>query len=618
MKSFNESNLKPEILKAIGELGFETPTPIQEKAIPAVLESTQDLIALAQTGTGKTASFGLPIIHCLSDDISTVQAIVLCPTRELCLQITSDLNSFSKYMRNVSVVAVYGGASIETQIKDIKKGPQIIVGTPGRTLDLIKRRVLKIENVRWLVLDEADEMLNMGFREELDSILGNTPEDKQTLLFSATMPDGIRQIASNYMHSPIEISVGKKNIGATNVEHQYFLVRSQDKYVALKRIADMNPSIYSLVFCRTRAETKEVADLLIQDGYSADALHGDLSQSQRDHVMNRFKCKQLQMLVATDVAARGIDISELTHVINYSIPDDPEIYIHRSGRTGRAGKTGISIIITNTRDADRIRTLERMVGKKFAYKPIPSGVEICEKRLINLISKIETVEVNEEQIAPFLNVLNEKLECMDREDLYKRFISVEFNRFLEYYKDSKDINVSASRDRDRGDRNDRDRSDRNDRDRNNRDRSDRDRNRGDRDRNDSERGDRDNSNRGKSFGRQNLVRFFINVGSKQNLKIVDLIGLIKDSTDSRNIEIGKIDILGNFSFFEVKENMVETVMAGFQDAKFGKTKLVVEPSKPENPKTEEESHLRFDKRPRGGNGGDRFNKSGDRRRKKIA
>ena len=535
MKLFNELGLSAEMLQAVTELGFTEPTPIQEKTIPMILEQKRDMIALAQTGTGKTAGFGLPVIQQISPDKSGVQALILCPTRELCLQITSDLHTFSKFSNKVSIVAVYGGASIEIQTRALKRGAQIVVGTPGRTLDMLKRKVLAVRDIRWLILDEADEMLNMGFREDLDAILESTPEEKQTLLFSATMPDGVRHITANYMNDPVEISSGKINTGADNVLHHYYIVKPHDRYNALKRLADLHPDIYGLVFCRTRAETKDLADKLIADGYNADALHGDLSQPQRDIVMNRFRTKQLQLLVATDVAARGIDINNLTHVINYSLPDDPEVYIHRSGRTGRAGKTGISIIIASSREMSKIREVEKITGKKFQPKTIPSGKEICEKQLYSLIDKIESIKVDEEQIQPYMEVIKTRMEWLDRDELLKRFVSVEFNHFLQYYKDSGDINVKAENELPSSGR--------------------------------------------RNQSRQQFSRMFINVGSKQHIKAPNLIGLINEHTRMRDIQIGRIDISHNFSFFEVEKEHENTVLNAFKDQNFGSVKLIVETSK---------------------------------------
>ncbi|WP_314241756.1 DEAD/DEAH box helicase [Empedobacter tilapiae] len=538
MITFKELGLQEEILTAIEKMGFVTPSPIQEKAIPQILSSEQDVIALAQTGTGKTAAFGLPILNQLDSNSKSVQAIILCPTRELCLQIAKELESFSADMRGVRVQAVYGGADIVKQIRGLKDNPQIVVGTPGRTMDLIKRGALKINDITWTVLDEADEMLNMGFRDEIDSILETTPEEKQTLLFSATMPSEVRRIASEYMHNPVEIAVSKVNTASKNIEHHVYLVRSSDRYLALKRLADYYPNIYGIVFCRTRREAKDVADKLMQDGYNADALHGDLSQSQRDHVMEKFRNQNIQILVATDVAARGIDVNELTHVINFNLPDDPEVYVHRSGRTGRAGNKGISIIISGGREARKIRDLEKLIASKIEPKNVPTGAEICEKRLISLIDKIENIEVDEELIEPYMETVNEKLANLDRDDLLKRFMTVEFNSFLEYYKNTKDITSEG----DRGDR-----------------------------------GDRSSNRRG---GRD-FSRFFINIGQKHNLRVPNLIGLINEQTRNRNIEIGKIEILRNFSFFEVDTQFESLVLESFKDAQRDGVDLDVQISKPE-------------------------------------
>ncbi|WP_353163685.1 DEAD/DEAH box helicase [Empedobacter brevis] len=538
MITFKELGLQDDILTAIEKMGFVSPSPIQEKAIPQILSSDQDVIALAQTGTGKTAAFGLPILNNLATDSKSVQAIILCPTRELCLQIAKELESFSADMRGVRVQAVYGGADIVKQIRGLKDNPQIVVGTPGRTMDLIKRNALKINDITWTVLDEADEMLNMGFRDEIDSILETTPEEKQTLLFSATMPSEVRRIASEYMHNPVEIAVSKVNTASKNIEHHVYLVRSSDRYLALKRLADYYPNIYGIVFCRTRREAKDVADKLMQDGYNADALHGDLSQSQRDHVMDKFRNQNIQILVATDVAARGIDVNELTHVINFNLPDDPEVYVHRSGRTGRAGNKGISIIISGGREARKIRDLEKLIASKIEPKNVPTGAEICEKRLISLIEKIENIEVDEELIEPYMETVNEKLANIDRDTLLKRFLTVEFNSFLEYYKNTKDITAEG----DRGDR-----------------------------------GDRSSNRRG---GRD-FSRFFINIGQKHNLRVPNLIGLINEQTRNRNIEIGKIEILRNFSFFEVDTQFESLVLESFKDAQRDGVDLDVQISKPE-------------------------------------
>lgn len=518
--TFHDLGLNENLLQAVDELGFVNPTPIQQQAIPKILGSDRDLIALAQTGTGKTAAFGLPILEQLSVESRTVQAIILCPTRELCLQITKDLESFSKYLGNVSIQPVYGGADAVKQINGLKKNPQIVVGTPGRTLDLIGRGALKINHINWLVLDEADEMLNMGFREDIDAILEGTPEEKQTLLFSATMMKEVRRIANEYMHKPDEVSIGKSNEASNDVVHQYYMVRANDRYLALKRLADINPNIYGIVFCRTRRETKEVADALIQDGYNADALHGDLSQAQRDTVMDKFRRKQLQLLVATDVAARGIDVNELTHVINYNLPDDPEVYVHRSGRTGRAGNKGISIVIAHSREGRKIKELEKLIGKRIEAKKVPTGKEIVEKRLFATIDKIEQIDVDENQIAPYMDTISKKLEWMDRDELLRRFVSLEFTTFLDYYKNAKDLNVTESG-----------------------------------------RGDRESRN----GNVQGFTRFFINVGQKQQVKVPNLIGLINEKTRKRDIEIGKIEILRNFSFFEADSAYEQLILDSFKN-----------------------------------------------------
>ncbi|MEP6792962.1 MAG: DEAD/DEAH box helicase, partial [Saprospiraceae bacterium] len=464
MSTFQEMGLKKEILDAIGEMGFETPTSIQEKAIPVILTSPKDIIGRAQTGTGKTGAFGLPILQKLNLKSEHVQAIILCPTRELCIQITKEIQNFAKNLLNVRVIPVYGGTSMDTQVYALKQKAQIVVGTPGRTLDLINRKKLKLEEIQWVVLDEADEMLSMGFKDDMDAILATTPKEKQTLLFSATMPHEIMRIVKTYMKDPIEIAAEQIQTGAENVTHHYYEVQARDRYVALKRIIDMQPEIYAIVFCRTRAETKEIAEKLSAEGYNSDALHGDLSQQQREYTLGRFRTKTLQLLIATDVAARGLDVSDLTHVINYNLPDDPDTYIHRSGRTGRAHRKGISITIINSRENNRIRDLERRVGKPFERKKVPTGKEICEKQLFHLVEKVENVEVEEKQIAEFLPVIFNKLAWLDREELIKRFVSVEFNRFLAYYKNAQDINIDHRKpDSSRSDRSDRGRSERSDR-----------------------------------------------------------------------------------------------------------------------------------------------------------
>lgn len=555
MITFHELGLNESILQAIDELGFINPTPIQEQAIPQILNSEQDLIALAQTGTGKTAAFGLPILEQLSVESRTVQAIILCPTRELCLQITKDLEVYSKHLGNVMIQAVYGGADAQKQINGLKKNPQIVVGTPGRTLDLINRKALKINNINWVVLDEADEMLNMGFREDIDAILETTPQEKQTLLFSATMPKEVRQISKNYMHKPVEIAIGKTNEASNDVEHHYYMVRANDRYLALKRLADINPDVYGIVFCRTRREAKEVADALIQDGYNADALHGDLSQAQRDTVMDKFRRKQLQLLVATDVAARGIDVTELTHVINYNLPDDPEVYVHRSGRTGRAGNKGISIIIAHSREGRRIKDLEKLIHKKIERKQVPNGKEIVERRLFATIDKIEQIEVDEHQIEPYMETISKKLEWMDRDELLKRFVSLEFTTFLDYYKNAKDLNVSESGREERSSRN------------------------------------------GNVRG---FTRFYIGIGQKQKLKVPNLIGLINEVTNKRDIEIGKIEILRNFSFFEADSEYEKLILDSFAGEEVDVQ--VSNPEKKERKGEERSDRKKSDRNRSGGSG----------------
>jgi len=544
--TFEEIGVKADILKAINELGFENPTPIQAQTIPHLLEnSDQDLLAFAQTGTGKTAAFGLPIIQQIDVNEKKTQSIILAPTRELCIQIAKDIEKYSKYLKNMNVVPVYGGTSIDTQIRALNKGAQIVVGTPGRTLDLIKRRKLRLQNVQWLVLDEADEMLNMGFKDELDQILSETPDYKQTLLFSATMPKEVARIAREYMKDTKEIKIGEKNAGAKNVEHEYYLVRASDKYAALKRIADINPQIYGIVFCRTRRDTKAIADKLIEDGYNADALHGDLSQAQRDMVMQRFRIRNLQILVATDVAARGLDVTDLTHIINYSLPDDPEVYVHRSGRTGRAGKKGLSITIGHSKETRKIKALEKMVKKTFKHAQVPGGEEIVEKRLYNLIDNIKNTDVDESQIEPFLANIFEKFEDLSREELIKKFVSVEFSRFLKYYKGARDINIRADERAGRDDRDGRDGKD-------------------------------GRSNKNPRNPNTKFSRFYINLGTRQDINAAVLMGVINDFTGNKNIEIGKIDIMKGFSFFEVDKKYENNIEKSFADAKYKDQKIVVE------------------------------------------
>jgi ATP-dependent RNA helicase DeaD len=520
--TFTETGLRPELLSALADIGFEQPTPIQAEIIPLLLEETQrDLVALAQTGTGKTAAFGLPLLHRTDAQAPSVQTLVLCPTRELCNQIAGDLESFAKQLPGVRVVAVYGGASMDTQIRALKRGAQIVVGTPGRVHDMIRRKKLIIDQVRHLVLDEADEMLSMGFKDELEAIIGETPAERQTLLFSATMPD---HTVKNFVRDPLQVSVGTKNAGADTVQHRYYVVNARDRYLALKRIVDVHPSIYGIIFCRTRMETKDVAAKLGADGYNADALHGDLSQPQRDYVMGQFRDKTLQLLVATDVAARGIDVNDLTHVINYNLPDDPEVYTHRSGRTGRAGQKGTSIAIIHRREMNRIRGIERVIKKQFVATLVPTGREVCENQLFHLVDKVQNVEVDHEQIDSYLPAIYKKLEALSREDLIKQFVSAEFNRFLDYYKDAPDLNVTANEKKERA-------------------------------------GKRDREQRG---GNPEFSKFFINVGSHHKLSPARLMGLINEQTPKKGMAIGKIDITDRFAIFEADARYEKDLLRGFK------------------------------------------------------
>lgn len=446
MMNFELLGLSKPVLRAIAELGFESPTPIQEQAIPVMLGGNQDVVALAQTGTGKTAAFGLPLIDLIDFNQRHTQALILAPTRELCMQITRDIQNFSKHMSGAHVVAIYGGASIEGQIREMRKGPQIVAATPGRLVDMIERGVVDLTRIEFVVLDEADEMLTMGFKDDLDLILSQTPDEKNTWLFSATMPSEVQRIAKNYMNNPHEVTVGLRNSGNENIEHLYYVVHAKDRYLALKRIADYNPDIFAIVFCRTKAETQQVADALIKDGYNADALHGDLSQAQRDFVMKRYRSRSLQMLVATDVAARGIDVNDVTHVINYNLPDEIESYTHRSGRTARAGKTGVSIAIIHSKELHKIREIEKMIKRKFTQAQIPTGFDVCEQQLMALVKRIHNVEVDEKTVERYLPQVFEELAELSREDIIKRFVSIEFNRFAEYYRNAPDLNHNAQRD----------------------------------------------------------------------------------------------------------------------------------------------------------------------------
>jgi len=528
---FSLLGIRHDIVNAITDLGFENPTPIQEQSIPVLLTGSNDFVGLAQTGTGKTAAFGLPLLELLDFEQNHPQALILCPTRELCLQITNDIKNYSKKMDNVNVVAVYGGANIADQLRQIKRGVQIVVATPGRMLDIINRKAINFSDVNFVVLDEADEMLNMGFQEDIDSILSTTPEDKKTWLFSATMPSEVRRIAKKYMTDPFELTMGEKNTGNANIEHEYYIVRARDKYAAFKRIVDFNPDIFGIVFCRTKIETQEIAESLIKDGYNADALHGDLSQQQRDKVMKRYRDRSLQLLIATDVAARGIDVNDVTHVINYSLPDEIENYTHRSGRTARAGKTGVSIAIINAKELGKIRQIERVIGKKFIKAEIPNGFDVCEKQLFAIVKKVHNVVVNDTQIEQYLPRIMDEFKDLSKEEIIKRFASLEFNSFLDYYKNAPDLNAPMDDRAIRGEFNDR-------------------------------------APRGEGGGQSDFTRLFINLGSVDEFNRGDLLGYICNTAKISGRTVGKIDVKGVYSFFEVPKGDVEKVMTEFKSAEF--------------------------------------------------
>ncbi|MDP5081420.1 MAG: DEAD/DEAH box helicase, partial [Winogradskyella sp.] len=526
MSTFQELGLNEDLLRAITDLGFTEPSEVQEKAIPILLEEDKDLVALAQTGTGKTAAFGFPMLQKIDVDSRTTQGLILSPTRELCLQITNELKLYGKYCNGLNVVAIYGGASITDQARAVKRGAQIIVATPGRMKDMIKRNMVDISKIQYAVLDEADEMLNMGFFEDITDILSHTPEDKSTWLFSATMPKEVSVIAKKFMHNPTEITVGNKNESTSNVSHEYYLVNARDRYQALKRLSDANPDIFSVIFCRTKRDTQKVAENLIEDGYSAGALHGDLSQNQRDLVMKSFRNQQIQMLVATDVAARGIDVDDITHVINYQLPDEPEIYTHRSGRTGRAGKTGISMVIVSKSEVRKIKSIERIIKKQFEQKEIPSSGDIVEVQLMSLANKIHNTETNHE-IDKHLSSINELFADTDKDELIKKFFSVEFNRFFNYYQKSKDLGVVQSRDSDRGDE-------------------------------------------GRDYGKSssNDSRYFINVGSKDGFDWMKLKDFLKEQLELGRDDVFKVDVKESFSFFNTEKELQEKILAFFTDFKY--------------------------------------------------
>ena len=546
MKTFEELGVSPEIRKAIEEMGYENPMPVQEEVIPYLRGEGNDVVALAQTGTGKTAAFGLPLIQKINVKNRVPQALILCPTRELCLQIAGDLNDYSKYIDGLKVLPVYGGSSIESQIRMLKSGVHIIVATPGRLIDLMERKVAKLDTIGNVVMDEADEMLNMGFTDSINSILEKVPEDRNTLMFSATMSPEISRISKQYLRNAKEITIGTKNEGSKNVNHIAYVVHAKDKYAALKRIADYYPQIYGIIFCRTRKETQEIADKLIQDGYNADSLHGELSQAQRDLVMQKFRQRHLQLLVATDVAARGLDVNDLTHVINYGLPDDTESYTHRSGRTGRAGKTGISIAIINLRERGKMREIERIINKKFIVGEMPTGKQICEQQLIKLIDDIEKVKVNEEEIESFLPGIYRKLEWLSKEDLIKRVVSMEFNRFLEYYSNAPEIETPTVTDR-RGEREPRERKEHG--------------------------SSREKTERKAEKG---YTRLFLNLGKTDGFYANQIIELINRNMKKQRTTIGRIDLMQNFSFFEVAEKQANDVISALNKVNLNGRKVVVE------------------------------------------
>lgn len=518
MSTFLDTGLREDLLTAVQELGFEEPTPIQEKTIPFVLDSKQDLIALAQTGTGKTAAFGLPLLQMVDTDSEATQVLILCPTRELCIQIATDLKSFAKYIPDLHILAVYGGSSIGQQIKALKRGAHVVVGTPGRTKDLLHRGKLHLDTLERVVLDEADEMLRMGFKEEVNAILADTPKDKQTLLFSATMSQAMSGITRQYMHQPAELSVAARNVGNSKVAHHFYVVQSRDKYEALKRIVDMNPDFYGIVFCRTRRDSKEIAQKLIQDGYPAEALHGDLSQEQRDEVMQKFRVKQIQILAATDVVSRGLDVEELTHVINLNLPDEPEVYVHRSGRTGRAGKAGVSVAIITKRQGRKLQEIERHAQIRFHRQQVPNAQAIQEKQLWNFVTKVDQTPVDEAQIAPLLDTVYAQFEHLSKEELIQKMISAELSRTLSYYDGARDLNSSYEPEK-------------------------------------------------KREQRGNLVTLKFNLGKAHDIHPAWLITLVNETLDSKEAKIGQISILKRHSFFEIDQWAVEPLIEALNESR---------------------------------------------------
>ncbi len=549
MSTFEELGVNEPLRKAIAELGFEMPMPVQEKVIPHLLTGDNDVVALAQTGTGKTAAFGLPVIQRIDVENHTPQALILSPTRELCLQIAGDLADFSKYISGLTVLPVYGGSSIESQIRGLKRGVQIIVATPGRLIDLINRGVVNLSDVHTVILDEADEMLNMGFLDSINDILEHVPEDRKMLMFSATMPSDIAKIAKRYMKNYEEFVIGTRNEGSQNVRHVYYMVNARDKYLALKRIADYNPNIYAIIFCRTRRDTQEIADKLIADGYNADALHGDLSQQQRDMVMKKFRDRVTRLLVATDVAARGLDVDDLTHVINFGLPDDSAVYTHRSGRTGRAGKTGISVAIIHSREKGKMREIEKRIGKSFERKEVPSAELIIEKQLYSLADKLEKVEVDDEAMSKYLPGVVKKLGWLSGEDIIKRILSLEFNRLLDYYRDAPKIDVIDEKPRKEkgGKRN----------------------------------GDpRDESDKDRRTAGKGMARLYINLGKRDGFFAGNLIELLNKNVDGHRVDVGRIDLLPSYSLFDVKKSDSRKLVDALTGAGFAGKRVYCEVAEP--------------------------------------
>lgn len=519
MKNFESLGLSPGLVESVQLLGFETPTPIQEKAIPVLMKGDRDFVGLAQTGTGKTAAFGLPLLELIDADSKHTQALVLAPTRELGMQITSDLETFTEKFKPFNIVAVYGGASISEQIRKVKRGAQVIVATPGRLIDLIDRKAISLSTIQYVILDEADEMLNMGFKEDLDKILSFTPDTKKTWLFSATMPREVRSIMKNYMADPFELTVGEQNKGNVNIEHRYVMVQEREKYPALKRILDYTPDIFGLIFCRTRIDTQRIAEMLMKDGYNADSLHGDLTQQQRDRVMMMFRKRALQILVATDVAARGIDVEDITHVIHMNMPDEMEFYTHRSGRTARAGKKGISISLISRSEQGKLKQIERSLKAPVQRMLVPTGAEVCQKQLLALMHKVREVKVNDAEISEFLPAVYEELNDLTKQEIIKRFASIEFNRFLDYYRNAPDLNADSGRD-------------------------------------------------GGGTRYKSGTRFFINLGKMDGLEKSKMLEVIDEFTGLGQKDIGKIDLKGAYSFFEVEKDKADKVVRGFKGVEY--------------------------------------------------